>query len=400
MGLEHTGRPLDKHIDPQELDALTPSSVHGRLEEHGLSFNALRDAQQHVDSCDTCARKLRTYRKFLLRISNAVLSGATSKGPDCPNDENTDWPEVAAGLWGEPKAQRLIMHAALCDYCGPRLRAATSVDDPTAREEAFLAQLNVTARPSAQLQDQAAPASPLIRRRLTEWMIAVPAMAMMMLIAGVVTGVMRILPLSPVTSTVSGPMFAEFAVLTHRRFAGTDALDVRAESQEQLNEWFKAKVPFTLALPASPPFPGEERHYLLKGAQLVPLEGKTAVYIAYHTQTGPVGLMVVPDSLAVASGGVEAQFKKVTFHYRILEGYKVVTWSLRGNTYALLSQEGNSTQQSCMVCHSPMRDRDLTKTPTPLPPDDLSTVGQEATTNLAPIITAPGSRSSTNLSNS
>ena len=76
--------------------------------------------------------------------------------------------------------------------------------------------------------------------------------------------------------------------------------------------------------------------------------------------------MVTPDSVAAASGGVEVHFKKVSFHYRTVEGYKVVTWAAHGLTYALVSQEGNRTQKSCMVCHSAMRDRDLSKTPTPL----------------------------------
>ena len=100
--------------------------------------------------------------------------------------------------------------------------------------------------------------------------------------------------------------------------------------------------------------------------------GKTAAFIAYQMPTAQmpkaaVSLIVAPDSVAVASGGVVADFKKVSFHYATLEGYKVVTWSLHGLTYALVSQEGNSTQRSCMVCHSAMRDRDLTHTPTPLP---------------------------------
>jgi hypothetical protein len=103
----------------------------------------------------------------------------------------------------------------------------------------------------------------------------------------------------------------------------------------------------------------------------VPAGGKTAVYVAYQMQSGPVSLMVAPDSVAVASGGVEAGFKKVTFHYRTLQGFKVVTWTLHGNTYALVSQEGNSTQRSCMVCHSDMRDRDLSQTPAPLRPETV-----------------------------
>ena len=104
----------------------------------------------------------------------------------------------------------------------------------------------------------------------------------------------------------------------------------------------------------------------MQGARLVPAAGKTAVFVAYQMQSGPVSLMVTPDTTAVASGGVEARFKTVSFHYRTVEGFKVVTWSLHGNTYALVSQEGNSTQLSCMVCHSAMRDRDLSQTPSPL----------------------------------
>jgi hypothetical protein len=79
-----------------------------------------------------------------------------------------------------------------------------------------------------------------------------------------------------------------------------------------------------------------------------------------------VSLLVTPDSVAAASGGVTVDYKKVSFHYRMVAGYKVVTWSLHGRTYALVSHEGNTTQRSCMVCHSAMGDRDLTQTTTPL----------------------------------
>ena len=90
-------------------------------------------------------------------------------------------------------------------------------------------------------------------------------------------------------------------------------------------------------------------------------------------QPDPVGLIISPVSVAVASGGAEVSFKKVRFHYYSIEGYKVVTWSVHGLTYALVSQEGNRTQRSCMVCHSTMRDRDLSNTPTPLA--DQKTIG-------------------------
>jgi hypothetical protein len=180
-----------------------------------------------------------------------------------------------------------------------------------------------------------------------------------------VTGFMLFRPSPPVA--LSGPEFAELAAHTYEQYAsGKLELDVRSDSQGMLNEWLKQAIPFQLALPAAPPLPGEVRPYLVEGARLVRAGGKSAVFIAYQLKSGPSTLLVTPDSVAVASGGVAANFKKVSFHYATVEGYKVVTWTQHGRTYALVSREGNNTQQSCMICHSAMRDRDLTNTPTPL----------------------------------
>jgi anti-sigma factor RsiW len=351
------GRPFDKHIDNEELNSLVPSSAETGQELHGLSRESVREAERHVQSCGDCSRKVSKYRKLVGRLSNVVVSEAVLPGADCPKDKDVDWLEVAAGLWPELKAKQLITHAALCDHCGPLLRAATLVDDdPTPQEKRLLAELKPPSRPDLTPQRVPPPPSP---PGFMRWLV--PAMALILVVGALVT--IRLSSPAP----LSGAKYAEFAVKTHRQYAqGNLALDVRSDSQQTLNEWFKAKSPFSLALPASPAAPGEERPCRLEGARLVPVGGKSAVYIAYQMETGPVSLMVTPDSVAVASGGVKVDFKKVSFHYRMVEGYKVVTWSLRGRTYALVSQEGNNTQRSCMVCHSPMRDRDLSQTPTPL----------------------------------
>jgi anti-sigma factor RsiW len=246
------------------------------------------------------------------------------------------------------------MHAALCEHCGPLLRAAASVnEDATPREEKLLSRLSAPSRPGT-----ISPAAP-VHWRFTSWLV--PAVAFI-----VIAGVLGVMP--PAPASLSGSKFAEFAVLTHRQqFRERLAFDVRSDSPRDLNEWLKAKSPFSLVLPSSPAMPGEERPYHLDGARLVPVSGRTAAFIAYRMHTSPVSLMVAPDSVAMASGGTVVDYKKVSFHYNTVEGYKVVTWSVHGLTYALVSQEGNRTQTSCMVCHSDLRDRDLSHTPTPLP---------------------------------
>ena len=356
------GRPFDKHIDNEELDALVPSPSESGQDRHRLSPHAVREAVSHVESCADCSCKVSNYRQLMQRSSNVAGSAVTSLGADCPKDGDVDWHEVAAGLWPELKARQLIMHAAQCDHCGPRLRAATSVDDdPTPQEEKRLAELKVPSRPVIQGKPQPIPPNPWSSWRRLQWSVFVPAAALVLIVA-VLTTIPRSSP-----TPLSGPEYAKFAVSTHEQHAqGKLALDVRADSQQTLNEWLHANSKFSLALPASPALPGEERPYRLEGARLLQVGGKTAAYIAYQMQTGPVSLMVTPDSVAVASGGIELNFKKVSFHYGMVDGYKVVTWSLHGLTYALVSHEGNATQQSCMVCHSAMRDRDLSHVPAPL----------------------------------
>jgi len=351
-------RPFDKHIDNEELEALVSPSPDGGQQLHGLSADAVREAERHVKSCRDCSRKVSKYRQIVNRSSNVVVSQAAPPGTECPNARDVEWHEVAAGLWPELKAKQLIMHAALCDHCGPLLRAATSVDDdPTPQEEKLLAELKAPSRPDIIPEPVPSPPSPW---RFMRWLV--PAVALILIVAALPHKWLR-----SSSRPLPGAKFAEFAVGTHRQHAqGNLALDVRSDSQQMLNEWFRAKSPFSLALPASPAAPGEDRPYRLEGARLVQVAGKPAVYIAYQMQTGPAGLVVTPDSVAVASGVVQVAYKKVTFYYRMVEGYKVVTWSLRGRTYALVSQEGNNTQRSCMVCHSAMRDRDLSQTPTPL----------------------------------
>ena len=358
-------RRFDKHIDNDELNALVPWSAETGQELHGLSPEAVHEAEHHAQSCVDCSEKVAKYRQLSGRFSNVAVWAAAQPGADCPKD--IDWYEVAAGMRPEWKARQLIMHAALCDHCGPLLRTATPVDDdPTPEEERLLAELKRPSRPD--LTSQRLPPLPP-RQRFMSWFV--PAMAPILVVGVLVT--IRLSSSAP----LSGANYAEFAVNLHQQHTqGNLALEVRSDSQQTLNEWFKAKLPFSLALPASPSDPGEERPYRLEGARLVQVGGNIAVYVAYQMQIGPVSLVVTPDSVAVASGGVKVDFKKVSFHYRMVGDYKVVTWSLHGRTYALVSQEGNNSQQSCMVCHSPMRDRDLSQTPTPLQANPIQPMSQ------------------------
>ena len=363
MEVPNLERPCNRHLDERELEALAQPSPR-RVSGSRFFASALGDAATHVQACSHCQRKLARYRQLLQGLSELSVTEFVPPRDACPAADDVEWHEVASGLWPEFKARQLIVHAATCVHCGPRLRAATNWNaDPTPQEEQFLDSLDPPSRPTLRRVAQPSFArQPFLWKSRLQWRVAVPAFGLLLMLAAFLA----------INISSSGPLagsrFAQFAVATHRQhFQGGLALDVHANSQQVLNEWFKVNVPFSLNLPASPPLPDENRPYRLKGARLVRFRAKSAAFVAYQAEAGAVSLMVAPNSAAIAAGGVEVPFKKVGFHYRNVEGYKVVTWSAHGLTYALVSQEGNRTQQACMVCHSAMRDRDLTDTPAPLP---------------------------------
>jgi len=350
------GRPFGKHIDDNELNALVPWSSETASEPYRLSAEAINEVNRHLEACEDCRQKVTKYRRVVNHFANVTIPEAAPRMAGCPDSKDVDWHELAAGLWPEVKAKQLILHAALCDHCGPLLRAATSVDARPSLAEQKVAAGSKASRGVARV--------PLSQWRLMRWLVPAAAMMLMVGLIGQIT--------SPSHTALSGSKFVEFAVATHKQHSeGRLSLEFQSDSPRAINDWFKAKSNFSVVLPLSPVPAAENPPYRLEGARLVQVGGKTAAFIAYRVQTTQLqtdaaSLMVTPASVAVASGGVEVDFKKVSFHYARVQGYKVVTWSVHGLTYALVSQEDNRTQRSCMVCHSAMGDRDLRPAPTPL----------------------------------
>jgi anti-sigma factor RsiW len=154
--------------------------------------------------------------------------------------------------------------------------------------------------------------------------------------------------------------FALMAVETHlRRLRGQLPLEVISDSPEMISTWFTGKVPFKLQLPNYQESSRQEKLYHLEGARLVALNNDYAAYVAYKMKQSPITLVVTANSVAMPSGGEEIVSKGLKFHYDSINGLKVITWSDRGLTYALVSDLEERGQQSCLVCHAGTKDRDF-----------------------------------------
>jgi len=189
------------------------------------------------------------------------------------------------------------------------------------------------------------------------WVVAIAAGLLLLLVPVVVWRVVRHNQ-PPLASQVGS--FALKAADTHlRHMRGQLPLETESEDPRQISDWFVNKVNFSVKLPNYQESSGQEKLYTLEGARLVNYQNDYAAYVAYRMKDRPISLVITSDSSAKPSGGEVIASKGLTFHYNAIDGLKVITWSDRGLTYALVSDLDERGQQSCIVCHAGTKDQDF-----------------------------------------
>lgn len=143
-------RPLDRHLDEAELDALVAFQTLGGV-AGSISEDAIGEAQRHLVSCEDCDRKVQMHRSAQTIISLRMVIGEEAKRSNCPDE--TEWIPIAAGLVEEIEAKERMNHAAQCGYCGPLLKAAArSLSDATTPDEEITLTKLRSAQPDWQAQ--------------------------------------------------------------------------------------------------------------------------------------------------------------------------------------------------------------------------------------------------------
>jgi anti-sigma factor RsiW len=151
--------------------------------------------------------------------------------------------------------------------------------------------------------------------------------------------------------------FVETAVAAHRSYLdGSRPFGLRSSSSELVTTWFTSKVPFNFRLPSAESASNDTLSYRLTGASLVSYRGNPAALVAYEKEKEKISLLVASSDSAPVAGGDEVRFGELTFHYRTDDGFKVITWSNHGLSYALVSSVSGSARESCLVCHKDMSD--------------------------------------------
>ena len=195
------------------------------------------------------------------------------------------------------------------------------------------------------------------RRRASLWVVAVAAGLLVLLLPVLVW---RFVKQTETPANGRPSKFALMAADTHlRHMRGQLPLEMESARPQDISGWFSNKVNFSVKLPNYQESSGQEKLYTLEGARLVSFENDYAAYVAYRMKEQPISLVITSDLVARPSGGEEIASRGLRFHYNAIDGLKVITWSDRGLTYALVSDLDERGQQSCIVCHEGTKDQDF-----------------------------------------
>ena len=148
------------------------------------------------------------------------------------------------------------------------------------------------------------------------------------------------------------------AVAAHRSYlAGDRPPGLRSSSPELVTAWFSDKVYFPFRLPNAHSAASDTPSYRLTGASVVRYRGSPVALVTYEKKSEKISLLVAPGNSAPIAGGDNVRSGDLIFHYQTRDGFKVITWSNHGLSYALVSSVSGSARESCLVCHQNMNDR-------------------------------------------
>lgn len=266
------------------------------------------------------------------------------------------------------KLKNLLVHLRSCAGCSAWLEEQRALSDILrqsrplysasadlrARLEQILSPLGGSKRESQHFRERfegiLRPHLPYMSQFVPRLKVLLPALLVMMIGVALVPNVVR---------QVHAASYIETAVSNHRNYlAGNLPLAIQSSSSEDVTAWLANKVPFPFRLPDSQLTQGGKPAYSLVGARLVVYKGSPTALVIYKgiITKDTISLLVASNHSAVVAGGEEVHSGELTFHYCNSSGFKVITWTTHGLSYALVSNVSGSAQASCLVCHQNMAD--------------------------------------------
>ena len=157
--------------------------------------------------------------------------------------------------------------------------------------------------------------------------------------------------------------YASFAAEAHLLYTrGAFPLDIVSREPQAVADWLGRRLPFHMTLP-NYPAPSdrtgsrERKKYSLVGARLLQYLDQDVAYLAYEMDRKPISLVIASSTQVFPSGGETYRSGGLTFYSTAEKGLRMITWTDRGLTYALVSTLDVRGSESCVICHGSANDR-------------------------------------------
>ena len=129
---------MESHLSDDQIEDILHLASKG--DDGSAGRRVQIDAQNHLDSCDSCRLKVKAQETVMRRLATLQFRVSGQSSPKCPAEEV--WAEIAAGIFTRDP-DSYLSHAASCDHCGPLLNQAVSdfATDLTSDEDSVISDL-------------------------------------------------------------------------------------------------------------------------------------------------------------------------------------------------------------------------------------------------------------------
>jgi hypothetical protein len=132
--------------------------------------------------------------------------------------------------------------------------------------------------------------------------------------------------------------------------SGDVSFDLTDDSPQVVSDWARRRHGLRVDLADARPTPDAGRYQLI-GAKTISIGAQQGVLVTYRIDSSSVALLTT-HSDAIADAPREAWFAKaITYRNDLDAGVKILTWTRKGQSYALASTLPNVGEESCFICH-------------------------------------------------
>ncbi len=145
------------------------------------------------------------------------------------------------------------------------------------------------------------------------------------------------------------PPFVKASFENHLKYVnGNLPLQIESNDPRVVEAWFKKRINFIPHLPVL-----EDDSVVLLGGRLADFKGEVVALVGYRIENTPVTMLIIRGNPAAFVESRDFTFMNGRrFNFSGQKGLSSVSWTNKGNSFAIITTFPAQTITGCAVCHS------------------------------------------------